>query len=283
MEPIYTPENTTTAYQLNWSLALFGKCALPDQSVWLKELQATTESDGVRTLTSNLRSENSLQFFVSTRPASAPSEIVRSIKGRLQYLIRDQIPKAFRRNYHIQSIGEVNSSVLDQYVAGQTARHPMADASVQSRLEAAQFHDNAVDLSKPFVGTYGQYLNSLQIVLENAQNWHEVCETQLTRVRNMIVRACRKKEWMLSRIGLLSNHVHILLGAGVTESPQSVALSLMNNVAYVYDMRPILKFSYYAGTFGGYDRGVVRLHEQGVAGSAEASPNRRPEEPEKRN
>lgn len=159
----------------------------------------------------------------------------------------------------------------------------MADASVQLLLEASQFHDNVVDLSKPCVGTYGQYLNSLQIVLENAENWHEVRETQLTRVRNMIVRACRKKEWRLSRIGLLSNHVHVLLGAGVTESPQSVALSLMNNVAYVYDMKPILKFSYYAGTFGGYDRGVVRLHEPGVAGSAGASPNRRPEEPEKQN
>ena len=98
----------------------------------------------------------------------------------------------------------------------------------------------------------------------------------------MIVRACKKKDWSLSRTGLLSNHVHILLGAGVTESPQSVALSLMNNIAYVYDMKPILKFSYYAGTFGGYDRGVVRLHERGVAGSAGASPNRRHEELEKR-
>ena len=138
----------------------------------------------------------------------------------------------------------------------------MADNAVQTRIEAFQFHDKAVDLSKPCIGTYGQYLNSLQIVLENAESWHEVRETQLTRVRNVIVRACKKKEWRLSRIGLLSNHVHVLLGAGVTESPRSVALSLMNNVAYVYDMKPILKFSYYVGTFGGYDRGAVRINER---------------------
>lgn len=138
----------------------------------------------------------------------------------------------------------------------------MADDTLQERIEAIQFHDKAVDLSKPCIGTYGQYLNSLQIVLENAESWHEVRETQLMRVRNVIARACRKKEWRLSRIGLLSNHVHVLLGAGVTESPQSVALSLMNNIAYVYDMKPILKFSYYVGTFGGYDRGAVRIHER---------------------
>ncbi|KAA1261196.1 Transposase IS200 like protein [Rubripirellula obstinata] len=261
MEPIYTADKTTAAYQLNWSLALFGKSDLSDQSAWLEELQAATEADGVRILSANARSENTIQFLASTRPESSPSDIVRSVKGRLQYLIRDQNPKAFRRNYHIQSVGEANSNVLDQYVAGQTAKHPIADDAVQARIEAAQFHDESVDLSKTSIGTYGKYLNSLQVVVENAESWHEVRDSQLQRVRRVIVRACEKKPWRLSRIGLLSNHVHVLLGADVTDSPQSVALSLMNNIAHVYEMKPILKFSYYVGTFGGYDRGVVRKLE----------------------
>ncbi|WP_146393780.1 transposase [Allorhodopirellula solitaria] len=211
---------------------------------------------------------------------SSPSEIVRSVKGRLQYLIRDSIPNAFRRNYHIQSTGEANSSVLGQYVAGQAEKHPLADDGVQARFQALQFHDEAVDLSKPTIGTYGQFLNSLQIVVENTENWHEVREHHLQRVRDVIVRACEKKQWRLSRIGLVSDHIHVLLGAGVTEAPQSVALSLMNNVAFVYDMKRILKFSCYVGTFGGYDRGAVRKHEQRVAGSAGASPEPRPKEEE---
>ncbi|TWU45801.1 Transposase IS200 like protein [Novipirellula aureliae] len=262
MEPIYTADNTTNAYQLNWSLALFGKSELPKQSAWLEELQLATAVDGVRILSSHVRSGNTLQFLVSTRPASSPSDIVRSVKGRFQYLIRGRIPKAFRRNYHIQSTGEANSSVLDQYVAGQTTKHPMADDDTQARLQAIQFHNHSVDLSKLTIGTYGQFLNSLQIIVENTGGWNEVRHAQLERVRNVIIRACEKKEWQLSRIGLLSNHVHVLLGASVTKSPQSVALSLMNNIAYVYDMKPILKFSYYVGTFGGYDRGAVRRHEQ---------------------
>ncbi|MFO1004083.1 MAG: hypothetical protein U0936_27515 [Planctomycetaceae bacterium] len=80
-------------------------------------------------------------------------------------------------------------------------------------------------------------------------------------MRSIVIGAARKKDWRLSRIGILSNHLHILPGAAVTESPQSVALSLMNNIAYVYSMTPVLKFSYYAGTFGGYDRGAIRLHQ----------------------
>ena len=258
MEPIYTPQNTRAAYQLNWSLSLFGKGELPAPRLWQKELESVTESDGVRILSCSARSENVLQFLISSQPAISPSDTVRSVKGRLQYLIRDQIPKAFRRNYHIQSIGEANADVIDGYVNRQTSKHPMADTEVQAMLEAAQFHDAYVDLAKLKIGNYGQYLNSIHVVVENADGWNEVHADRLQRVRDIIVGAARKKSWQLSRIGLLANHIHILLGAAVTESPESVALSLMNNIAYVYEMKHILKFSYYVGTFGGYDRSAVR-------------------------
>ncbi|QDV23769.1 hypothetical protein [Aureliella helgolandensis] len=262
MEPIYTAENTYAAYQLNWSLALFGKSELPDPALWLDSLRGATEKDRVRVLSYHRRSTNVLQFLISTLPHTSPAEIVRVVKGRLQYLVRDCLPHAFRRNYHVQSTGAATSKVLDRYVAGQTAKHPMADASVQTCLEAIQFEDVTIDVSRPVVGTYGQYLNALQIVVENAGAWHEIRETQLRRVRDMIVRTAGKKKWRLSRIGLLSNHVHVLLSASVTESPQSIALSLMNNIAFVYGMKPVLKYSYYAGTFGSYNRGAMGLHER---------------------
>ncbi len=77
----------------------------------------------------------------------------------------------------------------------------MADPTVQARLEANQFHDAGVDLSKPAIGTYGQYLNSLHIVMENAEGWHEVREAQLLAMRDIMIRAADKKQWRLSRIG----------------------------------------------------------------------------------
>lgn len=257
MEPLYTADNTNAAYQLNWSVAIFGKTALPSHESWLQALSVVTEPDGVRVLSAINRSDNTVQILASTKPHLSPSDIVQSVKGRLQYLLRDQVPSAFRRNYHISSVGDAKSTVLDQYVAGQTEKHPMAAPNVQSRIVGMQFCDESIDLSKPMIGTYGQYLNSLHLVFENAEGWHDVSEDRLGRVRQVILTSAKKKSWRLSRIGLLSNHIHILLGAGVTESPQSIALSLMNNIAYVYEMKPILKFSYYAGTFGSYDRGVI--------------------------
>jgi hypothetical protein len=133
MKPIYTLDNTTPAFQLNWSVSLFGRVPFPPSCDWLEQLHTATEADGVRIL---------------------------------------------------------------------------------------EFHS--------------------------------------TQSNVMIIRAAAKHDWRLSRIGLLSNHIHVLLGAGVRESPAEVALSLMNNLAYAPGMTPAFRFRYYVGTFGPYDRHAVR-------------------------
>jgi len=250
MDPLYTIDNTTPAFQLNWSVSLFGRGALPPSSDWLDQLRMVTEPDGVRILEFRSMQANVGQFLVSTRPQSSPSQIVRSLKGRWQYLIRSHHPTAFRRNYFIGSVGESNCRVLDQYIAGQTSKHPMADPDVQSRLQSLQFHDAAVDLGQTMTGNYGEFVYRLQVVVENEGGWNEIRESVLTGSRAMIIRAAAKKRWRLSRIGMLSDHIHVLLGAHVTESPASVALSLMNNLAYGQGMKPMFRFSYYVAAVG---------------------------------
>jgi hypothetical protein len=59
-------------------------------------------------------------------------------------------------------------------------------------------------------------------------------------------------------MGVAANHFHVLLGCGMQQDPMSIALSLMNNIAYVQKMKPVLEFSFYAGTFGTYDLAAVR-------------------------
>ncbi len=258
MHPLYTPENTSAAYQLNWSVAVFGQAELPPADLWLPNLQSATEADNVRILEHHHPSPNVVQFLISTRPQSTPTQIVRSLKGRWQYLLREYCPKLFRRNYGITSVGEANNRVLEQYVALQPDRHRMADPQVQQQIEALQFHDPAIDLVAVRIGTYGRCLHNLHVVVETESGWHDIRRDVLLRSRQMIIDCSARHAWRLARIGILSNHIHILLNADVTESPESIALSLMNNLAYVQQMKPVLRFSYYVGTFGPYDRGAVR-------------------------
>ncbi len=104
LTPIYTADNVKIAYQLNWSLTVFWHDA-PFSDDWLPALRQVTEADGVRILEHRFVTPTCSLFLISTRPELLAREIPRSVKGRLQYLVRDRWPKAFQRNYDLRSIG----------------------------------------------------------------------------------------------------------------------------------------------------------------------------------
>ena len=126
-EPLSTSKNVSPAYQLNWGLTVFWRRQPIPDSEWLTQLQSSTEADGVRILKHRFTTGQCSQFFVSTKPHVSPSAMIRSVKGRLQYLVREQHPKAFQRNYAVRSIGAATRTVVEDYVAKQMDRHRMAD------------------------------------------------------------------------------------------------------------------------------------------------------------
>jgi hypothetical protein len=111
--PIYTAENCRFAYQLNWSLSIFTTGVLTDATQWLHPLKVAVEADGVRVLEHRLTDDRTHQFLLSTKPHVSPAQAIRSVKGRLQYLLRRQSPKALRRNYHIHSIGSATRDCVE--------------------------------------------------------------------------------------------------------------------------------------------------------------------------
>ncbi len=74
----------------------------------------------------------------------------------------------------------------------------------------------------------------------------------------MLIAACRKKGWLLSRLALVGNHLHLLVGCDVTDIPCDAALSLLNNLAFAHGMKPVYEHSFYIGTFGPYDQHAIR-------------------------
>ncbi|MCU0962480.1 MAG: transposase [Pirellulaceae bacterium] len=258
IEPIYRVDNLTVAYQLNWSLTVFSRAALPESQYWFNDLSRATEPDGVRILEHVHREANVHQFLISTKPQVTPASIVKSVKGRLQHAVREEVPRVWRRNYRLVSVGDSNCATLEAYVARQPQHHQMADPRVQEHIEAIQFHDPAVDLTAVQYSLHGQYIANLQLVFENCDRLSDIRPAYLQETRDTVVRVSRKKGYGLSRMGVAANHFHVLLGCGMQQDPLSIALSLMNNIAYVQKMKPVLEFSFYAGTFGTYDLAAVR-------------------------
>src|SRR5947209_18799469 len=207
-DPIYTADNVRIAYELRWSVAVFWKVSAPPGNAWLSALQAATEPDGVRILDHRYTKESVSQFLVSTKPHVAPDQCLRSIKGRLQYLLRANMPKAFRRNYSIKSLGSANRDAVEAYVAGQMRRHPMADRRAEMILAPFQFVDDQVDLSLPRRTSHGEFVYNLHPVAVHQERYAEIRADALRRTYDMLRSVAGKKGHLLSRIGLLVDHVH---------------------------------------------------------------------------
>lgn len=144
--PIYRPENCAAAYQLNWSYSLFWHRTPTDFS-WFGELKALNEKDHIRLLQHQFKPPNVSQFLVSTPPPVAPLLVAQRVKGRLQHLIREQTPNAFRRNYGLRSVGSTRREKLERYLQAQLEHHPMVDSRAQELLKKYQIHHPSVDLS----------------------------------------------------------------------------------------------------------------------------------------
>ena len=255
--PIYTAENARPAYQLDWSLTVFWKRAIGSDS-WLAELQAATEKDGVRILSHRFSTKGCSLFLLSTLPAVRPVDAVRSIKGRLQTLIRSTLPQAFLRNYDLHSVGSTTRAKAEAYVTSQLEHHAESLAVVTHQLADLQWIDPDVDLSAEQFSAHARHRCNLHLSFVCQDRRTGIGIPLLVAVRNMIRRACAAKKVRLSRIGLLPDHLHLIVGTSHEAAPIELALSLMNNIAFVYGMQPILRPSCFLGTIGEYNLGAIR-------------------------
>lgn len=255
---IYTVENCKVAYQLNWSLTIFWNQSPPRPESWLEALRTKTEQDGVRILEHRVLQSNSSQFLLSTKPNVSPATAIRSVKGRLQYLVRSTLPQAFRRNYSIHSVGSANVDAIQRYVDSQIEHHPLADPRMQEKIARFQYIDEGVDLSVVRRSSYGEFIYDLHLVLVHSERLADVREESWHLTRNTIRRIANKKGHLLSRAGLLVDHVHSAIGCDVKDSPEDIAMSYLNNLSYVHEMKALYQFGYYVGTFGPYDLDAIR-------------------------
>jgi hypothetical protein len=256
MNPIYTSDNIRIAYQLNWSLTVFWKSP-PETDDWLQCLKDATETDGVRVLSHRFATPHCSQFLTSTKPFVRPMDVARVVKGRLQYIVRDRWPKPFQRNYDLRSVGASKLNQLEASVASQMEHHHPNDPRLRAIFADLQIIQPDVDLSRWRLTSHARYWSNLHVVLVN--DWRR-CTMELAfwlAVREMIREVSAANGHLLSRAGIVPDHIHLLLGTGVGEAPIDVALSYMNSIASARDASPLFMRGCYIGTCGEYDLGAI--------------------------
>lgn len=260
LKPIYTPQNVDFAYQLRWAMTLFTIGIRPPIESIAPVTQAL-ETDGIRVLSQRYCEPSMLQLTLSTLPHVSPGTIVQRVKGRLWYAWQSIGGITIEKKYALRSYGNQERAIIEAYIAGQAAHHPMATARADELFQSVNLVDETVRLDEPIAIDKSLLWFNLHVVIVHSERWRNVNESTVYNVQKMVRSVCTKYGWRLSRCGIVSDHLHLSLGATMMDTAQEIVLKLMNNLAFVYGMKPVYQFSAYVATFGEYDQRVLRRGE----------------------
>jgi REP element-mobilizing transposase RayT len=260
-EPSYRAADLRVAYQLRygwtgWSSYTPFSPELLAQL--LPDLAPEWEKDGLRVLESKLTPEQ-LQFTLSTTPQVAPITLAARLKGRLQHHCRRRgISIDFSRKLAVRSFGDPTRLQVEDYIRNQVPNEELVEDRLRKILTSYTVIDSVVDLSAPFETNSGRYWYNLHLVLVVNERYRIGDSATLARIRNTALQICAKKGYEASTLTVLPDHLHAAVRGTIEQTPEEIALSFLNNLAYALGQGSWWQAGYYVGTFGEYGMAAVR-------------------------
>ncbi len=182
------------------------------------------------------------------------------MKGRLQHALRFAgTPTKFSRKVAFRSIGENRREQVEAYIGRQVAKEQFVDDRFEEFMKGFTVSNADVRLQYPSETERGRYWYNLHVVFVTESRVRFTDEASLRLMAGTCDKVAIKKSYGISRRSVMPDHIHLSLRGNVDHSPEDVALSFMNNIAFAFGQKAILRPSYYVGTFGEYDMGAVRV------------------------
>jgi REP element-mobilizing transposase RayT len=260
-QPLYEPAELRSAYQLRYGWTAWpSKPPFPTDVLAraLPDIAPEWESDGIRVLESSLAAEQ-VQLTLSTTPSIAPVTLAARVKGRIQhYCRRSGTPVEFSRKVAVRSLGNPDRAQVEAYIRSQVANEDLADERFREMLNSFTVAYPEVDLSLPTESHSGRYWYNLHLVLVVSSRDRISDAASLAKIRDTTLRICVKKGYAASVLSVLPDHLHLAFRGAITQAPEEIALSFLNNLAHALDRCRWWKAGYYAGTFGEYGMAAVR-------------------------
>ena len=264
--PLYRAEDVKSAYHLHytWSGWPATGClpSMPDLSL----LALAWESDGLRLLECNWE-DRQVQLAFSARPNVSPMLLATRAKGRLQYLLRDRGFPGFSRKVAVRSVGENRSADIERYVNAQVTRAGFVDPRFRESIQALTEVCADAELERPTEVRRGRYWYNLHMVFVVESRASITHLKTLATIHDGVFRIAAKNRCRVAAISVMPDHLHMALRGSPEKSPQDLAMSMLNNLAFLLGQAPVWSKGYYAGTFSEYDMGAVRA-SLGNKGSA---------------
>jgi putative transposase len=262
-QPVYDTATIKPAYQLHYHFAWHTRAKRPhfgDANVRLglnEALSSIAVEHNFRILEHQWQPTN-LRALLSLQPQVCASEVARIVKGRLAAMARDRwrLSSLWSHSWFVRSVGRVTGDTIRHYVASQLQRHMGIDA----RDSKAAYHSLG-DPSQIRSSQHAKFEYNVHLVFV-VERRLELLDAEIRQVLlDYLLHVCETKSWLPWDVEVVSDHTHLFLGLQPPDAPQQVALSLMNNLAWLFESRwrPLLRDSgvrglwqpgYYAGTAG---------------------------------
>jgi REP element-mobilizing transposase RayT len=263
--PLYGAENIEPAYQLRYGWIAWpapGSAFPQEFDEAVTQAAALWEGDGLRVLERRCCAEMA-QLVLSTTPQVSPVFLAARAKGRVDYALRTaDRPVQFSRKLAVRSIGDNHREDVERYIERQVPNARFRDPEFVKRLERYTVANHAVDLSLPTETRSGRYWYNLHVVLVTQERYQRADDEWLGRIFERCLAIAKKKGHAISRISVMPDHIHIAARGNIEHSPEQIAMSFQNNLAYALGQIRVWQPTYYAGTFSEYDMGAVR-HNNG--------------------
>jgi REP element-mobilizing transposase RayT len=252
LQPIYSPENVPSpAYHLRYTWSGWpSSSSFPDipSEEFFRQLDHSWENDGMRRLEMSW-SDSRIQFTFSVKPQVSPVFFTSRVKGRLQHALREsKLPRKFSRKVAFRAIGENCTAEVEAYIKRQVDKEAFVEPEFAEFFRQFTVTDPEVRLDQPTQTNSGRYWYNLHLVLVVDHRRRFTDLESLKTIDRWCSGIAGKKGYAVSTRSVMPDHLHLALRGNIEESPEEIALALMNNLAYALGQNPIWRPSYYVGT-----------------------------------
>ncbi len=259
--PIYTPRSVRKVHHLryDWTGWLSDEVSFPlTTKDAIQECAEAWRSDGLALAEHRIHNDR-VQILFDVEPEVSPVICTTRTKGRLQHALRQAgTPVRFSRKISFRSLGENIDTTVEKYLRKQVRKEGFVDQRYVEKMRAFTIENEAVELSEPVATQSGRYWYGLHLVVVMAGRRRLVDYELMGSIRDTCLAIGRKKGCGIKAVSVMPDHVHLAIKGNVEMSPDEIALSFLNNLAFLMGQNRVWKDEYYVGTFSEYGMDTIR-------------------------
>jgi putative transposase len=214
-----------------------------------------------------------LRLLVSLKPEQTISSLVKSVKGNLSHQFGVEFPERLKRHsaktllargYFARSSGKINLEKARQYVETQASHHGYK--GVWTKPLSCR---NPTFTSPAFKLAHCVCMLDYHVVLSTQARTPLFDEVIAPRLFGYLINIGGKHGFALDRMGLLPDHIHLIIEALPSVSVQQCVLAILNNTHQWMQKHywgvlkqtgawDVWQPSFYAGTVGEFSTAQIR-------------------------